>query len=117
MILEIRTYRLNPGSAEEFVRVMTSQSLPLLAEHSITVLGCGLSVDTDGESQADAYLIRAFESLAAREAQENAFYSSDAWRHGPREAIISRIESYHTIVLDLPADGVRALAASYSQRS
>ncbi len=117
MILELRTYRLKPGSADEFVRVMTSQSMPLLARHGITVLDCGLSLDSDGEPQADAYLIRAFESLAARDEQENAFYGSDAWLNGPREAIVSRIESYHTIVLDLPAAAVRAFAAGSSRRA
>lgn len=98
VITEMRTYRLKPGTRDEFVRVMREESLPLLEAAGIAVAGCGASlVDEDGE---DAYLIRTFDSLAQRDAQDEAFYTSEAWRSGPREAIVSRIESMHTIVLD-----------------
>lgn len=43
MIVEIRTYRVWANAADEFVRVMASKALPLLAEQGITVLDCGLS--------------------------------------------------------------------------
>ena len=99
MILEIRTYRLKAGTRAEFVRVMREEARPLLEKHGITVVDCGPSlVDEDGLEEA--YLIRAFPSIAAREEQEEAFYGSDDWLHGPREAIVSRIEGYHTVVLD-----------------
>ena len=99
MILEIRTYRLKPGMRDDFVRVMRDQSVPLLRVAGIEVVDCGPSlVDEDG--QEEAYLIRRFASLDRRDEQETAFYSSDAWLRGPREAIVSRIESYHAIVLD-----------------
>ncbi|MGC5019549.1 NIPSNAP family protein [Micromonospora sp. DT47] len=99
MILEIRTYRLRPGTIDEFVRVMREEATPLLARFGITVVTAGASlVREDGHEEA--YLIRAFPSLAVRDEQEEAFYGSDAWRDGPREAILSRIESYHTVVLE-----------------
>jgi hypothetical protein len=99
MILEIRTYRLKPGTREEFVRVMREEARPLLEKHGLTVVDCGPSlVDEDGHEEA--YLIRAFPSLETRAEQEDEFYGSEDWLRGPREAIVSRIESYHTIVLD-----------------
>lgn len=104
MIVEIRTYRLKPGTREEFVRVMREESLPLLTKYGIDVVDCGSSLVDD-----DCYLIRAFESLTAHKEQEDRFYSSDEWLNGPREAIVSRIESYHTVVLDLPAQAVHAM--------
>lgn len=112
MIVEIRTYRVRANAADEFVRLMTSQALPLLAEHGIAVLDCGLSLDPDGEPQADAYLIRSFQSLARREAQEAGFYGSDAWTQGPREPVLALIEGFHTIVLELAADTAPAGAAA-----
>jgi hypothetical protein len=45
--------------------------------------------------------MRRYASLSQREESENAFYGSDAWRQGPREAIIALIESYTEIVLEL----------------
>lgn len=104
MIVEIRTYRLRPGTGEEFVRLMREEAMPLLASAGIRVLDVGLSLVAD-EGHQDAYLIRAFDSVEDREAREEAFYSSEAWRQGPREAILSRIDSYHTVVIDVP-DGI-----------
>ncbi|MBE1461762.1 NIPSNAP family protein [Kibdelosporangium phytohabitans] len=98
MILEIRTYRLKPGTTGDFVATMRDEVAPLLAEAGIRVVDSGASlVREDGHEEA--YLIRAFDSVEQRDELESAFYGSDIWRQGPREAIVSRIESYHTIVL------------------
>jgi hypothetical protein len=63
----------------------------------------GSLVDEDGHEEA--FLVRRFASLDERERLEEAFYGSDAWRSGPRRAIVDPIESYHTIVIEVP-DGV-----------
>ncbi len=99
MIVEIRTYGLKPGTSEGFLRAM-QKAQPLLAEAGLQVVAYGLSlVVEDGEESA--YLIRSFHSREERDAQEAAFYGSDAWRQGPREAVVSRIESMHTVVLEV----------------
>ena len=110
MFLEIRTYRLNPGTGAEFVRVMQQDGVPLLLKFGISVVACGKSLVADNGTE-DAYLIRAFGSLDERRAQEERFYRSDEWRSGPRDAIVSRIESYHTVVLDA-GDGALASAVA-----
>lgn len=99
MILEIRTYRLKPGTRAEFVRVMRDEARPLLEKYGLNVVDCGPSL-ADEDGHEEAYLIRAFPSLEVREQQEAEFYSSEEWLRGPREEIVSRIVSYHTIVLD-----------------
>jgi NIPSNAP len=108
MILEIRTYRLKPGTQDEFVRVMRDEAGPLLAAAGIRVISAGPSLAAE-DGHEEAYLMRAFDSLTARDEQEDAFYSGDTWRLGPREAVVSRIESYHTIVIEVPAEAVAAL--------
>ncbi|WP_067548033.1 NIPSNAP family protein [Nocardia crassostreae] len=110
MIIEIRTYRLVPGTRDDFVEVMRNESVPLLREYGIDVVDCGASlVDEDGHEEA--YLIRAFASREEHRRQEDRFYASAQWRDGPREAIVSRIESYHAIVIVIEAsdDAVAAL--------
>lgn len=102
MIIEIRTYRLKPGAAQEFLRVMHEEAFPLLEKFGLRVLAGGLTL-AEGD---DAYLIRAFDSLEHRDQQEAEFYGSDEWKNGPREAVISRIESYHTVVLDAASIGL-----------
>jgi hypothetical protein len=99
VILEIRTYRLRPGTRDEFVRVMRDECVPLLKGFGIQVVDCGPSLVAE-DGHEEAYLIRAFPSLEAHRRQEDAFYSSDAWLDGPREAVLAPIESYHTIVLE-----------------
>ena len=47
------------------------------------------------------YLVRRFDSLSQRDTSENAFYGSDEWRKGPREAIVILIENYTEVVLEL----------------
>jgi hypothetical protein len=108
MILEIRTYRLRPGTGTEFVRVMREEATPLLASFGIDVVDCGRSLVAEDGAE-EAYLIRAFPSLDARDQQEVRFYGSEAWRTGPREGVLSRIESYHTIVLDVPDEALPML--------
>ena len=112
-ILEIRTYRLLPGTRDDFVRVLRDEAVPLHHEFGIRVVDCGRSL-VDDEGAEEAYLIRAFASLDERDGQEEAFYGSSAWRDGPRADIVSRIDSYHTIVLDVPESAVSALSLARS---
>ena len=58
----------------------------------IRVVDFGASLVAE-DGHEEAYLIRAFPSLEAHREQEETFYSSDAWRLGPREAIVSRSTS------------------------
>lgn len=102
VILEIRTYRLKPGATDEFVHLMRDRAIGLLETFGIRVVTCGASLVAE-DGRRDAFLIRAFGSIEDRDEKEERFYGSDAWRSGPREAILSLIESYHTAVLELPA--------------
>jgi hypothetical protein len=97
-IIEIRTYRLEPGSGAAFHRTVIEESLPMLERRGVDVVAFGPSVDDDDLY----YLIRAYASLEERQRSQDAFYGSDEWRRGPREAIVSRIESDISVVL--PAD-------------
>jgi|SRR5512133_723194 hypothetical protein len=114
VILEIRTYRLQPGTADAFHRAMSVEALPLLARAGIDVVYCGPSLPKD--DHAHYILIRAFDNLDARADVETRFYGSDEWRQGPRERVLAAIDSYHTIVLAVTARAVEALRAGVDQR-
>lgn len=106
MIVEIRTYRLRPGTGTEFARLMREEARPLLDDAGIRVVDSGLSLVAE-DGHEEAYLIRAFGSPEERDRQEDAFYGSEVWVKGPRDAVLACIENYHTIVLDAAAfDGV-----------
>lgn len=94
-VIEIRTYKVHAGSGAAFHRTVVEQSLPMLERWGVDVVAFGPSLDDDDSY----YLIRSYASLAERQRSQEAFYGSDEWRHGPREAIVSRIASDSSVVL------------------
>jgi|SRR5688572_12124816 len=103
--VEIRSYNLKMGTREEFQRLFLEESFPMLQRWKVDVVTYGPSL----HDQDSYFLIRRYDSLAHREESENAFYGSDEWRQGPREAIIALIESYTEIVLELDESTVQGL--------
>ena len=103
--IEIRSYTLKPGTREEFHLLFIEEAFPLLQRWNVDVVAYGPSLHDENFY----YLIRRFDSLAHREQNEESFYSSDEWRQGPREAIVSLIETYTEIVLELNEVTVQGL--------
>ena len=95
--VEILTYTLKKGTGHDFHKIMTETSVPLHRKAGIDVVRFGNSLH-----DADSYfLIRAFDSVEHLENAQDEFYKSDAWRMGPREAIIERIEQSIKAVLTI----------------
>ena len=103
--LEIRSYKLKPNAGDEFHRLFLEQAFPMLKRWNVDVVNYGPSLH-DPDSY---YLMRRYDNLAQREEREDAFYGSDEWRQGPREAILALIETYTEIVLELDEATVRGL--------
>ena len=59
-------------------------------------------------NEDDYFVIRAYDSLEQMHADQDAFYSSDAWRSGPRQPVIDLIEDSMEVVLELSSDAVDA---------
>jgi len=95
--VEIRSYNLKSGTRDEFHRLFIEEAFPMLKRWNVDVVAYGPSLHDENSY----YLMRRFDSLAQREQSEDAFYSSDEWRQGPREAIVSLIENYTEVVLEL----------------
>ena len=94
-VVEIRTYALKPGTGAEFHRLVQQESIPMLERWGVDVVAYGPSLD-----DADLYyLVRAYASIADLRESQDAFYGSEEWRKGPREAIVSLIESDISVVV------------------
>ena len=90
--IEFRIYRLNPGTQLEFHNLVEQHSLPLLAAVGMEVVAYGPTVGIP-----DGYiLVRAYDSPEQLQMSQDEFYSSDAWRVGPRDAILGLIESHES---------------------
>ena len=94
-MIEILTLNLKPGTRDEFHQLYIAQSLPLQKKWEIEVVAHGPSLHDENSY----YVIRSFKSLEDRQKMEDAFYSSDDWRKGPRTAILALIENLATIVI------------------
>jgi hypothetical protein len=95
--VEIRSYNLQPGTRDEFHRLFIEEAFPMLKRWNVDVVSYGPSLHDENSY----YLMRHFDSLAHRDESENAFYGSDEWRQGPREAILSLIENYTEVVIEV----------------
>ena len=96
-VVEIRSYNLKPGTRERFHALFLSAALPMLQRWKVDVVAYGPS-----QHDADSYfLMRGFPSVDTRQKNEDAFYGSEEWIKGPREAILADIISYTTIVISI----------------
>jgi NIPSNAP len=110
-VVEIRTYRLLPGTQEEYDRLFREDALPLLHRFEVDVVAAGPSLsDPNGY-----FLIRAFQDVADRYRREEHFYASPEWREGPREAIIEKIEFYTDAVVELDEETIEVLRRSLAR--
>jgi hypothetical protein len=103
--VEIRSYSLKPGVRDLFHQLVVREAVPMLLRWKVDVVAHGPSLH-DSDSY---YLIRAYSSPEERQQSQDAFYGSDEWRNGPREAILASIESYTTIATWLDDATVRGL--------
>jgi hypothetical protein len=104
-VVEIRAYNLKPGTRERFHQLFEREALPMLRRWKIDVVAYGPSLH-DSESY---YLMRSYSSMQDRQRSEDAFYASDEWRQGPRDAILADIENYTTVVVRLDDAALRGL--------
>lgn len=104
-LVEIRSYNLKPGTRADFHRVVLQEALPMLKRWDVDVVAFGPSPHDDDSY----YLIRAYENLRDRQTSQDAFYGSAEWRQGPREAVVSLIDSYTSIVIELESAAVDSL--------
>jgi ketosteroid isomerase-like protein len=104
-LIEIRSYNLKPGTREGFHSRFLAEALPMLKRWNVDVVAYGPSLH-DSDSY---YLMRSFASVEERERSEEAFYGSDEWRQGPRDAVLADIDSYTTVVVHLDDSTLRGL--------
>jgi hypothetical protein len=96
-VIEILTLDIKPGRRDEFHKRYVTKSVPRLKKWNFNLVAYGPSLH-----DADSYfVIRAFESLEDRQVSEDAFYSSDDWKQGPRDAILELVDHFaYAVVSD-----------------
>jgi hypothetical protein len=88
-LVDFRAYKLLAGTRAAFRDAVATRALPMLRAYGMDMV-THVPVPNDENGYV---LVRSFASLAELTAQEAEFYGSTAWRGGPREAPVSRIET------------------------
>lgn len=112
-LLEVRSYNLKPGTRDHFHQLFLRDALPMLHRWKVDVVAYGPSTH-DADSY---YLMRAYASVDERQRSEDAFYGSDEWKKGPREAILADIDSYTTIVITVDERTLQGLRSGHQVKS
>jgi hypothetical protein len=76
MIIEMRTYKLQPGMRARFLEIFRTKSVPAHAEIGMKILGPFLSV----EDRDVFFFMRGFPDLASREPMKARFYEGALWK-------------------------------------
>ena len=107
-LVEIRSYKLKPGTQAAFETVAREQAVPMLRRWKMDVVSFGPS-----PHEPDTYyLVRAYDDLADRNAQQAAFYGSEEWKRGPRDAVLPLVESFLNTLLVLSPASIEDLRRS-----
>lgn len=107
-LVEIRAYKLRPGTRDAFHHAVEFSSVPMLRRWGTEVVAFGPSA-----SESDEYfLIRSYADLRDLNDRQDAFYGSSEWRQGPRESIVSLIEHSLSTVLWMSPQSVDDLRHS-----
>ncbi|MBI1773053.1 MAG: NIPSNAP family protein [Burkholderiales bacterium] len=104
-LVEIRTYRLKPGTEDTFHHAVHTLAVPMLKSRNMDVVAYGHS----DHEEATYYMIRSYASRAALEAEQDAFYGSAEWKNGPRAELVDRIETYMNTLVWLSNEGVDSM--------
>jgi hypothetical protein len=104
-VVEIRTYRLHPGMRGTLQNLMEERCLPLLNAWGMDVVHAGPCA-TDPEGYV---LMRAYDDGDHLRRSQDAFYGSEDWREGPREAVLACIDQYLSVVLEMDEPVIEAL--------
>jgi quinol monooxygenase YgiN len=89
-LLEIRTYRLKPGTIDAFHDAVRMRAVPMLRSKGMDVVAYGRS----NHEEETYFLMRAYASREALEKEQADFYGSQEWKAGPRRELVDRIETY-----------------------
>ncbi len=104
-LLEMRLFRLRPGTREEFARISEEETIPLMRGIGITVLAHGSSSNNEN----GYFLLRAFPSEQERVELSASLYRTDEWIAKYDEPVGAMIDDYDTAVFTLPRESLDQL--------
>jgi hypothetical protein len=94
-LLELRMFKVQPGTREEFHRISDEGTIPMMRRYGIKVVKYGPALNDENTY----FLLRAFPSEEQRVAQSQALYANAEWEENYDGPVMSMIDEYHTVVM------------------
>ena len=96
MIIEMRTYKIEPGKRAKFVRILETKVLPAHKRIGMKILGPFLSV----EDHDTFFWMRAFPDQQSRERMRNEFYDGKLWKEELEQKLMPILKKYDVVVVE-----------------
>lgn len=96
MIVEMRTYKLKPGTRARFLEVFRTKSAPAHDTIGMKILGPFLSI----EDPDTFFFMRGFPDLESREPMKAQFYEGELWKSELEAVLMPMIEKYEVVLVD-----------------
>jgi hypothetical protein len=104
-LLEVRLFKLRPGTRASFDRISRDGTIPLMRRLGITVIAHGPSLNNEN----GYFLLRAFPSEQERIDRSLAFYATPEWTQSYDAEITAMIDDYDTAVMSAAPDAIQQL--------
>ncbi len=98
MIVEMRTYKLKPGTRARFLEIFRSKSIPAHDEIGMKILGPFLAI----EDPDTFFFMRGFADLVSRESMKAKFYEGELWKNELESVLMPMIEKYEVVLVEDP---------------
>jgi NIPSNAP len=96
MIVEMRTYKLKPGTRDRFLEIFRSKSIPMHVQLGMKIVGPFVSI----EDPDVFFFMRGFPDLASREPMKAQFYEGDLWKRELESVLMPMLEEFKVVVVD-----------------
>jgi len=103
MIIEMRTYKLKPGTRARFLEIFRTRSVPAHDEIGMRILGPLLSI----EDPDTFFFMRGFPDLPSRDPMKAKFYEGELWKNELESLLMPMIEKYDVVLVDDPNGLIR----------
>jgi len=99
MIVEVRTYKIQPGRRDEFIKFFETRAVPAQNSHGMKILGPLLDLENP-----DTFVwLRSFPSLDERDRMKDAFYEGEEWKNELEAIAMPMLESYTVVLCETSA--------------
>src|SRR6201988_5449179 len=96
MIIEMRTYKIEPGRRAEFLKTFESKARPEHQKIGMKILGPFLSVENDDTF----FWMRAFSDEQSRERMRNEFYEGKLWKEDLEQKLMPILPKYDVVFVE-----------------